>query len=257
MIAADVSEDGTLQRTWRHDLFLPLLEAGIDVRSGSGFEGVVSDGEGTVLVLQEEEARLLVLSPDLSKLLQVLELAVPEDTPGYGSAWHAEPNARGEGILLLERGHILVAKQKDPAYLIEFGPAGDVAGGIGADTVLASGQPLKRPAGDAAQLVPLAGWPLDAETAEKLESLNDIAFGDDGCVYLLSAKSRVIARLEKRLEPGEDADAAELWEIDAALPGDEQARPEGLALVGGSTPIVGFDSKAAGDNVMVLSRLRG
>ena len=85
--------------------------------------------------------------------------------------------------------------------------------------------------------------------------MNDIAFGDDERVYLLSSKARLIARLEKRLKPGEDASAAELWEIDTALPGDEGARPEGLAFVAGGTPIVGFDSKMAGDNVMVLDRL--
>ena len=255
VIAANVSDAGALGETRRHDLVLPLFEAGIDVRSGSGFEGVASDGEGTVLVLQEEISRLLVLSPDLLQLLQVLELEVPEDTPGYGTEWHEEPNARGEGILLLEGGHVLVAKQKDPVFLIEFGPSGHVARGVDSETVLAPGKPFQRPGGKAARLFPLAGWSLAGEAAEKLTSVNDLAFGGDEHVYLLSAKARLIARLETRLKPGEEADTAELWEIDERLAGDDDARPEGLALVGSTTPIVGFDTKVAGDNVMVLRQL--
>ena len=257
VITADVSDDGTLGRTLRHDLVRPLVAAGIDVSSGSGFEGVASDGEGTVLVLQEEESRLLILSPDMSRLVQVLALEVPDDAPGYGKAWHADPNARGEGLLLLERGHVLVAKQKDPVYLIEFGPADDLGSGIGPDTILGPGSAFQRPAGDAGRLVALAGWPLDDETAERLVSVNDIASGSDERAYFLSASARLIARLEKCLKPGEEVDATEFWGVDAALPGDEEARPEGLALVREGTPIVGFDSKVAGDNVLVLSPFGG
>jgi hypothetical protein len=254
VIASEVGDDDTPTRTWRHDLFLLLVGTGIDLRSGSGFEGVASDGEGTVLLMQEEEARLLVLSADLSRLVQVLALAVPEDAPAYGAEWHAQPNARGEGILLLERGHILVAKQKKPVRLIEFGPAGDAAGGIGSDTVLAAGSSFQRPEGDVGRLVPLADWALSEETSKILPSVNDIAFGEDGCVYVLSAEARVISRLEKRLEPGERARATESWTIDSEILGREEVRPEGLALVHGSTPVVGVDSKVAGDNLLVLRR---
>jgi hypothetical protein len=257
VITTDVSDNGTLGRTWRHDLLRPLAAAGIDVDSGSGFEGVASDGEGTVLLLQEEESRLLVLSPDISRLIQVLALEVPEDAAGYGRAWHADANARGEGLLLLERGHVLVAKQKEPVYLIEFGPADDLVRGIGPDAILGPGSTFQRPPGDAGRLVALAGWPLDDKTAEGLDSVNDIASGSDERAYFLSASARLIARLEKCLEPGEHAGATEFWEIDAALPGDEDARPEGLAFVREGTPIVGFDTKVAGDNVLVLSPLTG
>jgi hypothetical protein len=47
VIAAEIGDDGTPTRTWRHDLFLPLVATGIDLRSGSGFEGVASDGRGS------------------------------------------------------------------------------------------------------------------------------------------------------------------------------------------------------------------
>src|SRR4051794_4165147 len=73
--------------TQRHNLCPALTERGIDVDSGSGFEGVAADGEGTVLLLQEEDSRLLVMAPDLSRLVQVLVLDVPVDHPEIGTAW--------------------------------------------------------------------------------------------------------------------------------------------------------------------------
>ncbi len=118
-------ESGTLVRTWRDDLRPALRDAGIDLRSGSGFEGVASDGVGTIVLLQEEQARLLVVTPDLSRLLHTLVLAVPVDDPVLNPAWRREPNSRGEGLLLLRRGHVLIAKERDAACLIEFGPPGD------------------------------------------------------------------------------------------------------------------------------------
>jgi hypothetical protein len=44
-------EDDVLGETFRYDLFLALLGTGIDLRGGSGFEGVACDGEGSVYVL--------------------------------------------------------------------------------------------------------------------------------------------------------------------------------------------------------------
>ena len=71
---------------------------------GSGLEGVASDGAGTILLLQEEQARLLVFAPDLSRLLHTLVLAVPVGRARCSNpAWSRHPNSRGEGLLLLRR----------------------------------------------------------------------------------------------------------------------------------------------------------
>jgi hypothetical protein len=78
-----------------------------------------------VLLLQEGPSRVLVLSAGLARVEAVVELAVAPGQPGFGREWGADDNARGEGLLLMARGHMLVAKQKDPVCLIEFGPAGD------------------------------------------------------------------------------------------------------------------------------------
>ena len=64
-----------------------------------------------------------------------------------------DPNARAEGLLLLTSGHILVAKQMSPVYLIEFGPDGDEPVGVGDDSVLPPDRAFSLPAEETARLV--------------------------------------------------------------------------------------------------------
>jgi hypothetical protein len=248
-------DDGRPADAERHDLSLPLRDSPVDVRSGSDFEGVAADGEGTVFLLQEEESRLLVLAADLSRLLQVITLAVPADDPELGPAWHREPNSRGEGLLLLGRGHVLIAKQQDDACLIEFGPPGGIPGGITADSVLDAGEPFQRQDAVESELVPLAVWPLAKDTKDALPTINDLALGPDGRLYALSAETRTIARFETRLQPGEHARATDTWQIGEGIPGGQGARPEGLTILSSGRPLVGIDRQHAGHNLVVLDPL--
>jgi hypothetical protein len=262
VLSVELDNGRELAHTWRHELLLVLREAQIDgtqidveSKSGSGFEGVASDRTGTILLLQEEEARLLVMAPDLSRLLQVLELAVPVDHPELGTAWHRKPNARGEGLLLLKQGHVLIAKQSNEACLIEFGSPTSSPIGISKKTILAPGNSFERPAAEKSELVPLAVWPLTEDTKEALPTINDLALGPDGQVYALSAHAHTIARLQQHLKPGEHANAKRTWRIDEGLPGGDEARPEGLAFLPSGHPLVSIDTKRAGANVVVLQPL--
>jgi hypothetical protein len=255
VVSADVDdESGTVVRTWRDDL-RPALRDAVDLRSGSGFEGVASDGVGTIVLLQEEQARLLVVAPDLSRLLHTLVLAVPVDEPVLNPAWRREPNSRGEGLLLLRRGHVLIAKERDTACLIEFGPPGDRPIGVTPDTVLAPSETFQRPDATEAELVPLAVWPLSPATARTLPTINDLALGPDGRVYALSAHAQVIVRMEERLTPGERAGATAVWQIGDGIPGGRAARPEGLTFLPSGRPVVGIDTRQPQDNLVVLRSL--
>ena len=255
VVSAEVDGSGAVVRTWRDDLQPARRDAGVDLRSGSGFEGVASDGVGTVVLLQEEQARLLVVAPDFSRLLHTLVLAVPVDQPVLNPAWDREPNSRGEGLLLLRRGHVLIAKERDTACLIEFGPAGDRPIGVAADTVLGPGETFQRPDAATAELVPLAVWPLSAAAARTLPTINDLALGPDGRVYALSGHAQVIVRMEERLTPGERAGANAVWPIGDGIPGGRTARPEGLAFLPSGRPVVGIDTGQPQDNLVVLRSL--
>src|SRR4029079_4251463 len=106
----------------------------------------------------------LVVAPDLSRVLHTLSLAVPVDDTVLNPAWRRAPNSRGEGLLLLRRGHVLIAKERDTACLIEFGPPGDRPIGVTADTVLAPAAPVQTPETTQCAAVPLAVWSLSAAT---------------------------------------------------------------------------------------------
>jgi hypothetical protein len=257
VVSAEVDDAGTPARTWREDLRPALRDTGIDLRSGSGFEGVASDGDGTIVLLQEEQARLLVVAPDLSRLLHTLVLAVPADDPVLNPAWLREPNSRGEGLLLLRRGHVLIAKERDAPCLIEFGPPGDRPIGVTPDTVLTPDEPFQPPDDANTELVPLLVWPLGAPTAAMLPTINDLALGPDGRVYALSAHTHVIARMEQRLRPGERAGTTAAWQITDGIPGGRNARPEGLTFLPSGRPVIGIDSKQPTNNLVVLQALDG
>jgi hypothetical protein len=79
---------------------------------GSDFEGVASDASSQVFVLQEGADRVLVFDEGLGVVNRTITLSVPRNQPDFGSEWHEDDNARGEGLLLLRNGHLLVAKQR-------------------------------------------------------------------------------------------------------------------------------------------------
>ena len=250
--SVEIDDEGAPARPRCDDLTPALRAARIELRCGSGFEGIACDGDGTLVLLQEEQARLLVVAPDLSRLLHAVALAVPSDDPLLNPGWHRRPNSRGEGLLLLEGGHVLIARERDDACLIEFGPPGDAPIGVSAGTVLAPGGRFRRPGTAESEVVPLAVWPL---TAPELPTVNDLALGPDGRVYALSAESRVIARLERRLVPGERARATDVWQIGDGIPGGRGARPEGLTFLPSGRPAVGIDTKHPDNNLVVLEEL--
>jgi len=59
-------------------------------------------------VLQEGTDRILVFDASLATLDGTITLSVPIDQPDFGAEWHKDPNSRGEGLLLLRNGHLLV-----------------------------------------------------------------------------------------------------------------------------------------------------
>jgi hypothetical protein len=257
VVSAEVDDGGTLVRTWRDDLRPVLRHTAIGLRSGAGFEGVASDKDGTIVLLQEEQARMLVFAPDLSRLLHTIVLAVPVDNPVLNPAWRRAPNSRGEGLLLLQRGHVLIAKERDAPCLIEFGPPGDQPIGVSADTVLAPDEPFQRPDATTTEWVPLAVWQLSGPTAATLPTINDLALGPDGRVYAISGHAQVIARMEQRLTPGERAGATAAWQIADGIPGGRAARVEGLTFLPSGHPIIGIDTKQPENNLVVLEPLGG
>ena len=228
----------------------PLRWRGTDLSSlglpegGTQFEAVQPAAAGTVLILQEQPARILHLDLSVPELLSTLLLEVPEGHRLRG-AWLGDRSSRGESLVLTDRGHVLVVKEKDPAAIMEFGPAGDEPVGW------RRGGPVVPPEPGDATLVVLATWWLAEGLGRHLPDVSDATVGPDGRLYLLSDQGAAIARMPEVLDPrGGEVDAVAVWRIAGA---PENA--EGLVILADGTPLVALDTKSPKRNLLRLDPL--
>jgi hypothetical protein len=149
-------------------------------------------------------------------------------------------------MVLLPEGHLLVAKEKKPAALIEFGPSGSESRGLVRGGALSDGErwPIKKGQN---RFVALAIWVPDKKLAKTCADFSDLAIGPDGCLYLLSDKSFTIARLDDLPGGGGGAALVDAWRL-----GDLDGKPEGLAFTAQGQAIVGLDTRKARRNLVLL-----
>ena len=174
-----------------------------------------------------------------------IDLAV-EGRGKVARAWSHPKGSRGEGAVLLPGGHLLVAKEKKPAALIEFGPPHSRSRGLVRGGVLADGEPWPIKKGHH-RFVALAIWLPDKTLAKTCADFSDLEIGPDGYLYLLSDKSSTIARLDDLPGRGGTAALLDAWQL-----GDLDGRPEGLAFTAQGRAIVGLDTRKARRNLVLL-----
>ncbi|MCX6482910.1 MAG: hypothetical protein NT146_06480 [Mycobacterium sp.] len=219
--------------------------AGLELPDGgTQFEAIQPTSAHTVLVLQEQPARVLHIDLSVPALIGTLLLDVP-DGHRLRQAWLGDRSSRGESLVLADRGHLLVVKEKDPSAILEFGPAGDdPVGWRGGDSTVAPGP------GDATLTV-LATWWLGKELTKRLPDISDATIGPDGRLYLLSDQGSAIARLPDSLDPqGGVVEAEAIWLI-AGSP----KSAEGLVILDDGTVLVGLDTKSPRRNLLRLKPL--
>jgi hypothetical protein len=218
----------------------PLEWSTIDLgRDGGQFEGVDVAGEGTVLVLCEDPPAVLVLDRAGDHTERV---TLEAGDRGILRDVFDEASSSGEGLLPLRGGRLLVAKEKDPALLVEFGPNDAEAEGIAGDSFPAAGEPFET-RGD--RLFALAAWELD-----DVDDISDLAFAG-GALYCLSDQSRRVVTVDLPLDPGSDrARIADRWDL--RVPerrGEPDGKPEGLVVTADGTFIVGLDTETPRQNL--------
>lgn len=215
-------------------------------------EGITADGSGCVLLLQEGPARAVAIDTSHERRVCVLHLEVTGSTE-LARSWRDDGTSRGEAIVLMHDGHLLVAKEKRPPALIEFGPAGDSPLGITPTSLLAHDGTFAVPQGAETTYIALAVWLLDDEAASALGDISDAAVGPDGRLYLLSDQSASIARAAWPAAPATDRIGVdEVWAIE-----DEPEKAEGLAILPDGRAVVALDTKHAGDNLLLLGHVAG
>src|SRR6516164_2863345 len=214
-------------------------------KSNPQIEAVCADGGGRILLLQETPPSVELIDPRALEAVASIDLVVE----GHGEiarAWSDPKGSRGEGAVLLPGGHLLVAKEKKPATLIEFGPPYSQSRGLVRGGALADGErwPIKK---GRHRFVALAIWLPDKTLAKTCADFSDLEIGPDGCLYLLSDKSSTIARLDELSAGGGTAGLLEARRL-----GDLDGKPEGLAFSALGRAIVGLDTRKARRNLVLL-----
>ena len=219
--------------------------AGLDLPDGGvQFEAVEATGDRTVLVLQEQPARVLHLDLDGPTLTGTSLLDVPEGHR-LRQEWLGDRSSRGESLLLTEQGHLLVIKEKNPSAILEFGPPGDAPVGWRRGV-----QPVP-PVPEDSHLTVLATWWLADRMQKEMPDISGAAIGPDGRMYLVSDQGSAIARMPDVLDPsGGTVEATAIWRI-AGSP--ETA--EGVVILADGTTLVGLDTKAQRGNLLRLEPL--
>ena len=208
-------------------------------------EAICADGLGRVLLLQETPPRVELIDPEALKVVASIELAV-EGRGEIARAWSDPKGSRGEGMVLLPGGNLLVAKEKRPAAFIEFGPPHSQSMGLVRGSALADGErwPIKK---GNHRFIALAIWLPDKTLAKTCADFSDLEIGPDGCLYLLSDKSSTIARLDDLPPGGGTAALLDAWRL-----GDLDGKPEGLAFTAQGRAIVGLDTRKPRRNLVLL-----
>lgn len=212
-------------------------------------EAICSDGAGRVLLLQESppRAELVDLTEGAAGVVASFELSMDGTFGKLAKSWADPKGSRGEGAVLLPSGHLLVAKEKKPAALIEFGPPDAAPLGLARGGALRNGARWPVAAGDH-QYVALAAWRPDKTLEEACEDFSDLEIGPDGNLYLLSDKSRTVARLDT-LSPGTTEVAClAIWELEGV-----KGKPEGLAFTPRGQAVIALDHRGTESNLLLMT----
>jgi hypothetical protein len=208
-------------------------------------EAVCADGGGRVLLLQETPPRVELIDLKALETIASIDLVV-EGRDEIARAWSDPNGSRGEGVVLLPGGHLLVAKEKKPAALIEFGPPDSNSRGLARGGALPDGAVWLIRKGRH-RFVALAIWRPDKTLGKTCADFSDLEIGPDGRLYLLSDQSCTIARLDDLPAGGGTAALTDAWHL-----GDLDGKPEGLALSKQGRAIVGLDTRKPRRNLVLL-----
>jgi hypothetical protein len=221
-------------------------------------EAIAVDAAVRVLVVQESPCRAEYIDGPSRRVLAHIDLEIPD---GMGPAdlresWRDPDGSHAEGVVLLKDQHLLIVKEKEPAALLEFAPAGQPAGGYGGDRWLDAGQTWWEGIGEGAAedvtLVLVAAWmPTDA-MSDACPDLSDAAAAPNGSLVLLSDQGRSIAEVPAQ-GPADDPftglfEATSVWRMSGVK------KPEGIAVLPNFDVLVASDRRKTSKNLFVIRR---
>jgi uncharacterized protein YjiK len=208
-------------------------------RDGGQLEGIAVAGDDTILVICEDPPLVLVLDAAGDRVARIKLVA--GDHRRLDDIFD-ESSSSGEGLVPLRDDRLLIAKEKDPPLLVEFGRRSAVASAIAADSFHAAGERL---GAMSERLHALAAW-----TLPDVDDISDLAIAG-GVLYCLSDQSRRVVAVDLPLHPDSGrAQVVDSWEL--RVPerhGEPDGKPEGLVVTDDGAFIVGLDTETPRANL--------
>lgn len=226
-----------------------LKKAGIDEKK-PGFEALVADAQN-LYFLSEHASKIVVLKKEDLSFRSVIELKLTDSS--LEKDWNADDNSRGEGMVLLNNGHILVAKEKKPSALLEFAPNEKKPKSFFGKNAVSFLDKFPLPDGHSIAFHLVKSWTLDATTSKSVKDVSELEVSSNGDLFFASAKSKLLGKVGVRLELGNEFfQPSKIWKLPKEL-----KTLEGFVFQKDGTLIVATDTKKADlNNVFVLSALK-
>lgn len=195
------------------------------------FEAVADAGDGRLVIMGEEPALVVLIDPRAQRCDGWWRLVVREQ-PDFAQLWDADENSRGEAMILLPDGHILVIKEKRPVMAVEYGPSGRRS--------LDRSRPASPWEPPAGHELPVAHW---ADVVDAPGDLSDcVAVG--GRIVAVSDQDRCLVVLDHSDETLVAGPPISL--------GKKIEKPEGLAVTASGTWFVAMDTKTGSDSLVTI-----
>lgn len=216
----------------------------------SQWEAIEVDASGRTFLLQEYSRAILVLDGALDSVVQVLnfDFSATRFAPNKRSKRYrrADDSLSAEGFLLMKNGHILIAKEKSPAIIAEFGPSGSTAMGVSQASLLGSDEVFDLiQASTQRSLVLLAEWQI-ADYGKC--DISDLAKDPAGSVYVLSQNCGTVQKFEQLNVDQPNVVASGKWRLPKMI-----RNPEGLFVDSQKRFWIASDIKDKGDNLFILT----
>jgi len=214
----------------------------------SDWEAVATDNTGRVFLIKEHPPELIVLSRDFKAIEQTVPLPIPIEEINDPS----DDNSGIEGLLLLNKGHLIGLKEKKPLRLFEFAPTKEGFEGFRPGSPIGEKQPFV--VQKKAQKYRTTGVMRLAEEDEAfLKDASEISLGPDGTIYLLSDKKKRILSLGQIMDrEASHIKIQESWSLPKPV-----KQPEGLVIDTEGHAIVAIDTKKPKQlNLFRMSKLK-
>ena len=248
IVVGDYIGDGDIGE-WR-TLDLLGLVGWPDGGDDSQLEAIAVDGDSLVALMREDPPVVLIADTTSGELLSTITLVAPPDSE-LGGRWD-DPSSRGEGIVLLRGGRLLVAKEKRPRALVEFAPAGSRSIRLARDSFLGPDERWDAPTGDV-EFFATAMWKLRGDAKRSLEDISALTVGPNRELWLLSDKSRSVARLSLDVPLSPGGGVIRVFDELFRLPKGAK-KPEGIVALDDQHVLIALDTDLTEANGLVVRR---